>query len=145
MKMLHRFALATIGFALLCAAANAQIPLYGTGLAVPSTVEAGQPVLMTVVVVPAALPISTEITVVADLNAIGGAADQSFYDDGTNGDLLDGDNIFSFFTEVLAGTTPGGKVLPISIADAQLRTATTEISLTVPTPLSGTGLAVPST
>jgi predicted extracellular nuclease len=66
-----------------------------------------------------------------DLSSIGGSATQPFFDDGTHGDRTASDNIFSFQATVAAGTSFGAHSLPISIADTQLRTSTTSISLTV--------------
>src|SRR4029079_551882 len=67
-------------------------------------------------------PTSTGITVVADLSSIGGSASQSFTPNG---------NTFSFVPSVPLATTPGQKVLPVTISDAQSRTASTNITLTV--------------
>ena len=44
------------------------------------------------------------------------------------------DNIFSFSATVAAGTTAGAKSLPAGIADAQARTGSTSIALTVRSP-----------
>jgi uncharacterized protein len=103
----------------------------GTGAANPSTVLAGNPTLLTVAVTPGANPSSTGISVAGDLSAIDGAATQAFFDNGTNGDVTAGDNTFSFQATVAPTTTVGIKSLPISIADAQARSATTTISLNV--------------
>jgi DNA/RNA endonuclease G (NUC1) len=71
------------------------------------------------------------------LSAIGGIVAQTFYDDGTNGDLTLGDNVFSYQTIVAAGTTNGTKNLPITVTDLQSRTANISIGLTIGT--TGTG------
>src|SRR5205085_7620253 len=68
----------------------------GSGQATPSTIAAGNPVLLTVTVTPGANPVSTGLTVTGDLSAIGGSATQAFFDDGMNGDAAAGDNIFSY-------------------------------------------------
>ena len=107
----------------------------------------GDTTLLTVVVTPGTNPPSTGITVAADLSSIEGSATQPFYDDGSNGDVTAGDNTFSFSATVGAGTTPGAKSLTVSIADAQSRTGTTTIALTVnavSTNPSGVGAANPS-
>jgi len=68
------------------------------------------------------------------LSSIGGSASQQFFDDGTHGDVTVGDNTFSF-QEVTTASTPGGPYsFPIGIADAQTRTASTTILLTVNVP-----------
>lgn len=120
----------------------------GTGLATPGTVAAGGTTLLTVSVTPGTSPASTGLTVTADLTAIGGASTQAFSDDGTNGDVTAGDNIFSYQATVGSGTSPGAKSLPVTINDAQARTGSTTIALTISapaTPLAGTGSANPST
>ena len=105
--------------------------LQGFGNANPSSVAPGGTTLLTVSVSPATSPPSTGITVNTDLTAIGGVANQQFFDDGTHGDTTAGDNVFSF-SAVVAANTPGGSVsLSVSIADAQSHTATASISLTI--------------
>lgn len=106
----------------------------GTGAAVPNPVPAGNVVLLTVNVTPGANPNSTGLSVTANLTMIGGAAAQLFFDDGTNGDDTAGDNIFSFQTQIPSSVTPGMKTLPVTITDAQSRTGSATINLTVVTP-----------
>jgi endonuclease G len=108
-----------------------------TGTASPSTVQSGETVLLTVAVNPGTNPTSSGITVSGNLSAIGGIVAQTFYDDGTNGDLTLGDNVFSYQTIVAAGTTNGTKNLPITVTDLQSRTANISIGLTIGT--TGTG------
>ena len=86
------------------------------------------------------------MTVTADLSSIGGSASQQFLDDGNNGDQVAGDNIFTFNATVPVATVAGGKIFPASISDAQGRTTTASISLTVTpssTPPTGVGAATP--
>lgn len=112
----------------------------GTGAANPNPVVAGQPVTLTVTVTPGTNPAGSGHAVTADLTALGGAADQTFYDDGTNGDAAAGDNIFTFMQTVPAVTSGGAKSLPVTITDQQDRTGTAAISLTVTS--NATALAV---
>ena len=107
----------------------------GVGAANPNTLFAGDSTLLTVAVTPGANPTSTGLAVTCDLSAIGGSATQAFYDDGSNGDVTAGDNVFSFFTSVTAATSPGLKTIPATISDAQARTGTASISLTINPPL----------
>ena len=111
-------------------AANNTAPS-GSGAANPSTVIAGNATLLTVAVTAGANPSSTGISVIGDLSAIGGAATQAFFDNGTNGDVTAGDNIFSFQATVAPATIVGPKSLPISMGDAQSRNSTTTISLNI--------------
>jgi uncharacterized protein len=109
--------------------------LGATGLATPSTVTSGGQVLLTVTVLPATSPASTGITVTSDLSAIGGSSVQRFYDDGTNGDVTAGDNIFSF--ETTANVSKSSAIsLPVAVADAESGSASTSISLTVNLPVA---------
>lgn len=105
--------------------------LQGIGSANPSSVLPGGTSLLKVTVVPATSPVSTGITVKCDLSQVGGSATQPFYDDGTHGDSTAGDNIFSFSEVVPTSAALGSFILPVSIADAEQRTATASINLTV--------------
>ncbi|HEX6047069.1 MAG TPA: DNA/RNA non-specific endonuclease [Pyrinomonadaceae bacterium] len=107
----------------------------GTGAANPNNVLAGENTVLTVNVTPGANPTSTGITVTADLSSIGGAAVQQFFDDGINGgDAAAGDNVFTYTATVASLTTGGVKSLPFSISDAQARSGSGSISLTVQQP-----------
>ena len=110
--------------------------LSGTGAASPSSVTAGDPTLLTVTVTPGANPPSTGITVLADLSAIGGNAIRPFVDDGSNGDAAPNDRIFSLAATVAAATAGGNKALTFTISDAQSRTGTGSIALTVTRPVT---------
>ena len=68
----------------------------GTASANPTVVSRGNSSLLTVAVKPAVTPPSTGLAVTGDLSSIGGSAAQRFFDDGTNGDVTAGDNIFSY-------------------------------------------------
>jgi len=103
----------------------------GVGAASPSAVDPGQTTLLTVTVTPGTNPPSTGITVAGNLSPIGGSSSQSFFDDGTNGDVSPGDNVFSYQATVSGGTTGGNKSLPFTVADAELRSSTGSISLMV--------------
>src|SRR5207248_3239809 len=98
-------------------------PPTGTGSANPGSVEAGSSTTLTVSVTPGANPLSTGIAVRANLSSIGGSNAQAFTDNGNNS--------FSFNATVTNSTTAGLKSLPVTITDAQSRTGTTSISLTV--------------
>jgi predicted extracellular nuclease len=108
----------------------------GAGAASPGSGPVGTSTLLSVTVTPGTGPVSTGLAVGANLTAIGGAAAQTFYDDGaTGGDVTAGDNVFSFTATVAAGTTAGAKSLPFTITDAQARTGSGSISFTVDPPL----------
>ncbi len=106
----------------------------GVGAAAPTTVDPGSPVTFPITVTPGANPTSTGVVVTADLSAIGGSAVQAFYDDGTNGDAVAGDLVFTFTTTVANGTSQGLKTLAVTITDAQARTGAAQIQVTVNPP-----------
>lgn len=95
----------------------------GTGSASPSSVQPGGSSLLTFTVLPGTLPTSTGIVVTGDLSSIGGSSTQVFTDNGSNN--------FSFPVTAPANATEGLKTFPITITDAQSRTGTGSISLTV--------------
>lgn len=103
----------------------------GAGSATPPSVPAGGTVLLVVQVTPGSNPASTGLAVAGNLTPIGGPASQMFFDNGTNGDAAAGDGRFSFSATVAAGTVPGEKSISTSISDAQSRSGSAPISLTV--------------
>ena len=111
---------------------SASAALSGVGSATPPSVTHGMAPLLTVTVTPGTFPASTGIAVKANLSTIGGSATQTFYDDGTHGDVTAGDNIFSYNGCIIpAGTSLGAKSFSATITDAQGRHATANIALTV--------------
>jgi hypothetical protein len=109
-------------------------PPTGIGTANPSSLQEGNTTLLTVKVTPGSSPVSTGISVAGDLHLIGGSSAQQLADDGTNGDVTPGDNIFSYHMAVASGTSPGTKSLPITVTDIQGRSSNTAISLSVQPP-----------
>lgn len=105
-------------------------------VASPITVSPGGNTRLTVTVVPAITPPSTDITVVGDLTNISGSATQTFFDDGTNGDVTPGDNIYSFLATIPADATGGVRVVSAVAADAQARTVNLSVSLNINAPLA---------
>ncbi|CAN5641516.1 hypothetical protein BH24ACI3_BH24ACI3_03340 [soil metagenome] len=117
------------------ACAGAGTTLFAAMNANPTSVSPGGNTLLTVTVVPATTPPSTNITVAANLESIGGASSQPFFDDGTNGDQTPGDNVFSYLAQV-APSTPGGLAPIVGAAvDMQGRVATVQVTLTIDAPL----------
>jgi predicted extracellular nuclease len=103
----------------------------GVGAAVPNVLFAGDPTFLTVAVTPGANPPSTGLAVTCDLSAIGGSTSQAFYDDGTSGDVAAGDNMFSYSTDVAAEISEGSKSLACTVSDAETRSSSASIALTV--------------
>ena len=88
-----------------------------------TAVTAGQSVPLTVTVTPGANPTSTGLTVTGDLTAIGGSATQSF--------TAGANNTFTYTATIPANATTGAKNLSFAISDAQSRTGTAQLSLSV--------------
>ena len=116
---------------------NVSANLEASGGASPSTVAAGGNTLLTVRVFPAASPPSTGISVEANLVSIGGAANQNFFDDGTNGDQTANDNIFSYLATIPENSGGGQTTVTATATDAQARSATAVITLTINAPIAG--------
>lgn len=95
--------------------------LYASVTANPSTVAPGGTTLFAVTVVPGVTPPSTAITVIANLTEIGGTNPQFFFDDGTNGDVTPGDNVFSYRATIPAAQPSATYLIAVSVADAQGR------------------------
>ncbi len=119
--------------AVLCAGGGTS--LFAAMNANPTTLSPGQSTLLTVTVVPATTPPSTGITVGGNLTSIGGSATQAFFDNGTNGDVTAGDNVFSFAATIPNGTAGGIKNVTAAASDAQARTANVNVNITVNAPL----------
>lgn len=103
----------------------------------PTSVSPGGNVLLTVTIIPATSPPSMAVAASGDLSQIGGASSQTFYDDGTHGDVTSGDNVFSYLQIVSQATTGGQKLIFAVAADAQGRTVNLQQIITVNAPLPG--------
>lgn len=102
----------------------------GAGVASPATLAPGDNVLFTVRVTPGLNPLSADLQVLADLSPLGGPSQQPFFDDGTHGDAVIGDEVFSYGTTLpgalppgptCANPQPGRTCLKVNISDAQGR------------------------
>lgn len=103
----------------------------------PNVVSPGGNTLLTVAVIPATTPPSTSVTVAANITAIGGASNQTLFDNGTNGDVIAGDNVYSYLAPVSPSTTGGVKLIVAVVADAQGRTVVLQQNITVNAPAPG--------
>lgn len=111
--------------------------ILANGAASPSTVAPNASTRLTVSVFPATSPPSTGISVTGNLTNIGGASNQQFFDDGTNGDVTAGDNVFSYLATVAANIPGGSTSITATASDAQARTAAITINLIIDAPLAG--------
>ncbi len=101
---------------------------FGVGFAAPGGAScAGAPTLLGVTVTGATTPPSTGITVTADMSAIGGPGSQAFYNDGTHGDAVAGDAIWSFAT--VQPSRGGTQPVRFTVADAQHRSSSGVVSI----------------
>ncbi len=101
----------------------------------PNTISPGGNSLLTVTVIPATTPPSTNFTVVGNLSQIGGSSNQAFFDDGTNGDATPNDNVFSYLATVPVGMSGGNRLVVVVAADAQGRSVVMQQTITVNAPL----------
>jgi len=108
----------------------------GVGRSSPSNVLTGYASLLTVDVTPGASPTSTGLAVTVNLSTVGGSTTTAFFDDGTHGDAVPNDHTFSLNYTVPVATAGGARSLPVTITDAQSRTGTTSIPLTLTTSMS---------
>ncbi|MBI1189958.1 MAG: hypothetical protein GC200_04660 [Tepidisphaera sp.] len=97
----------------------------------PAVCGQGGPLTFTVNATPGANPISTGLTVTADLSSLGLSSTQAFYDDGTNGDVTAGDGVFTYAANVPGGLTPGAVNVTATVSDAQGRSASTTIPVSI--------------
>lgn len=121
-----------------CSGGSGGTTILAGGGASPNTVSPGGMTLLTVSVLPATTPPSTGISVFGNLTNIGGASNQQFFDDGTNGgDVTANDNIFSYTATIPADASGGVRNITATVSDAQTRTANVSISITINAPVVG--------
>jgi len=111
--------------------------LFASITANPAFVSPGANTLLTVTVIPASVPPSTGITVTGNLTDIGGNASQTFFDDGTNGDVTPADNVFSFSAAIPLGTIGGVHNVTAVASDAEARVVNLNQPITINAPLPG--------
>jgi len=103
--------------------------LRGVAAASPPGLCTGEAAVLTVAVTPGLQPASTGIAVSVDLSALSGPAAATLRDDGQGPDAVAGDSIFSAAFTMPPGVAPGVADLPVTITDAQARTASASIRL----------------
>jgi len=81
---------------------------------------------------------ATAESVTADLTPLGGNKGEQLYDDGTGGDAVAGDGIYSLRTTIAQGTPPGRKGLLVRAEDSSGRIVEEVIELTVLNRISDT-------
>ena len=73
-------------------------------------------------------------TIEVNLSPLNGSSSQLMYDDGTNGDVTAGDNIYSYRVTVPDTVTAGDKSLSVTGTDVQSNTGTNTIKVTITNP-----------
>ncbi len=105
-----------------------------TPSAAPNPVTNGDPLLLTALVTPGSAPAGTNHTVQMDLSAIGGAANQSLFDDGVDPDATAGDNLFSYRLPVVSSPF-GVRNLQATVRDEFARTSSRAFTVQVVAPV----------
>jgi uncharacterized repeat protein (TIGR01451 family) len=111
------------------ASAATPCTLTAIGIATPNALPSGNSTLFKVELPPA----TTGGAVTGNLSSIGGSASQTFFDDGSNGDVTMNDNIFSF--QSTATGAAGVKSIPVSATNLAAQSAATTIVFTLTPPL----------
>ena len=102
------------------------------GMSSPASALRGAAVTVTASVTPGEVPDSTGIAVTCDLSSIGGSATQALFDDGSNGDGMSGDNVWTFATTVgTMNITAGMKMFACTVSDAESRSSTFDVMFEV--------------
>lgn len=108
--------------------------LFASIAANPTVVAPGGNTLITVNVQAATEPPSTGITVTGNFTNLGGPPSQPFFDDGTNGDAVAGDSVYSYRATIPEEAAGGTFAVSVVVADAQARTANVSQNITVNAP-----------
>jgi hypothetical protein len=111
----------------------------GSGTLTPNSVSncGSSTTRLCVAVTPGCAPVSSGITVTSNLTALG-LGNATLFDDGTNGDVVAGDNIFCTTITIPASLPPGVYAVPFTVTDAQVRASTGTSPLTITACPSGT-------
>ena len=71
------------------------------------------------------------VSVRADLQAIGGAADQPLFNDGSHGDAVAGDDRWSLLVNIPPGAALGASTVPVVVSDTEGQVVSLNVSVTV--------------
>lgn len=102
-----------------------------TGSAAPNNPGILDPFTITAPLVSASSPSSTNLSVTADLSNLGLSATQPLYDDGTHGDTIAGDKVYSLSTAATTGTLGSVPGLILTATDTQGNVAHGALPLTL--------------
>ncbi len=119
--------------------------LSASGNATPSSnLNPGDWVLLTVNTTKATNPLSTGVTVKADLSGFLRSVAQDLNDAGQYGDAVAGDGIFTYRENIAGAATLGTKTIVATIRDAQGRSATAQFAATLGQSPQGGGGSTPA-
>lgn len=99
--------------------------------AVPDTVSIGEPTQLMANLTRGTFPTSSGVEMTADLRSIGGPAEVMLFDNGADGDLVPGDDVFVAQIVVPFTAEPGLYALPLLVTDAEGRAVDATIPLEV--------------
>jgi len=102
-----------------------------TTSATPTAAGITDPFTFTATVLPATGPASTGLAVTADLSNLGLSATSQFFDDGTHGDAVAGDHVFTLATSSTAGILGAEPGLIVTATDNQGNAARNLIPFTI--------------
>jgi predicted extracellular nuclease len=106
-------------------------PPSGVGSTSPVAVNPGEQILLKVAVTPGTNPTSAGITVSGDLSSLSGSPSQQFFDDGSNGDVAAGDNIFSYLFTTSVASAVGSHPVHFVVADNLARSTAGDFDVTL--------------
>ncbi len=107
--------------------------LSATAAVSPGVVYPGSSILFTSTVTPATGPAGTISSVTVNLQGIGGSLTQPMYDDGTHGDAVAGDGVYSYNATVSSTTGAGTHIPDVTVVDNLGNTALAPASFVVTT------------
>ncbi len=106
-------------------------PVVSAPLAAPAYVcTTGGTVVLSATVSPGQLPLSTGLTVEANLSPLNGPSVVAMHDDGLGGDAAAGDNVYSA-TVTIGTVSAGSQTITLTARDLQGRTGTSTVQVSV--------------
>ncbi|MFA6043906.1 MAG: choice-of-anchor X domain-containing protein [Phycisphaerales bacterium] len=120
----------------------ASLPPSVSATIAPSFGSRGSSALLTATPASGTLPASTSYTLTADLSALGGSSTQSLFDNGTNGDAVANDGVYSYLLTVGSSAPTGANGVSVTVLDQANRTGTGTASFFVLDPTSGCNFTV---
>ncbi|MEO6924330.1 MAG: lamin tail domain-containing protein, partial [Bryocella sp.] len=105
--------------------------LLTVGAVNPGVIYPGGPALFTAQVTPSTAPAGTVTSATINLQGIGGPLAQPMYDDGTHGDAVAGDGVYTFNATVGSGAVLGAHQPNVTVIDSRGQSSLAPISFLV--------------